>query len=136
MSLESILNHILEQAKNEKEKILQAAKQKQNIIIKEARHEAERIYQEGIEKEKKILERQKQGLIVNARLQAKKDLLKTKQELIEGVLIKLKSELKKERPKKQLVSPEKTREVTQDLGFYLNKIRHEHETEIAKILFA
>lgn len=135
MSLESILEHILNEARTQKEDMVQQARQKKELIIKQARQEADMLYQENIEGEKAHLERERQRQIVNARLESKKNLLKAKQELIGAVFEKLKSRLKSDKFKKQQISQEKVREIPEDLDFYLKRIRPDHEAEIAKILF-
>ncbi len=135
MSVESILKHILDEARAEKEKMLQQAIEERTVLMQEAKKETERLYRENIEKEAALLERQKQGLIVHARLESKKHLLQTKQELIAAAFAKLKTTLKKDKFKKQQVSPDKTCEVNEDIDFYLKKIRPDYETEIAGILF-
>jgi len=135
MSLESILNHILSEADTQREKIIQEAKQQRDKIIQEAKLEAEKFYRESLNKEKALLETQKQRLIVNARLDAKKSLLETKQELIDDVFKKLKSALKGDKFKKQQVSLDKVKEVPEEIDFYLSKFRPDYETEIAKVLF-
>jgi len=134
MSLDSIIEHILKEAEAEKEKIIQQAQAERSTLIQETKKQAEQLYQESIQKETGRLERQKQGLIVQARIESKKQLLKTKQELIDMVFAKLKSTLKKDKLKKEQVSHDKIYEVSEDIDFYLNKIRPDYETEIAKIL--
>jgi len=135
MSLDSIIEHILEEARAEKEKIIQQAQAECSTFIQEAKKQAEQLYHKGIETETGRLERQKQGLIVQARLESKKQLLKSKQELITAVFVRLKSTLKKDKFKKEQVSHNQICEVSEDVDFYLNKIRLDYETEIAKILF-
>ncbi len=100
MSLESIINHILDEANAQKAQIVTQAHRESERIIQEVREEAERLYQDIFDKEKNIYESQKQKLIVDARLEAKKALLKNKQELIDYVFENLKPYLKKEKFKK------------------------------------
>lgn len=135
MSLESILSHILDKANTERERIIQEARSEAQRIIKEANLEAEKLYQGILDKERTLYERQKQRLIVNARLESRKDLLAAKQELVDSVFKKLKSTLNKTKLKKQQVAQEKVHEVAEDIDFYLNQIRPDCESEIAKILF-
>jgi len=136
MSLESIIKHILGEADSHRDKIIQEAKQQRDKIIREAKLEAERLYREAINKEKALAEAQKQRLIVNARLEEKKNLLKAKQELIDSVFKELKSTLAKDRFKKQRVLTDRVKEVPEDIDFYLKKVRQDNETEIARILFS
>jgi len=135
MSLESILDHIIEQADAQKDKIIQEAKQQADIIMLSAQQEAEKLYREIINKEKSLYEAGKQKLIVNARLESRKKVLAMKQALISEAFKELKSEIKKDRFKKQQVLPDKVKDVPEDIDFYLQKIRRDNETEIAKILF-
>lgn len=146
MSLESILDHIIEQANAQKDKIIQEANQEADAIVLSTQQEAEKLYREIIDKEKSLCQAEKQKLIVNARLESRKKVLATKQELISEVFEKLKSEIKKDKfsrsggiprwtGKKQQVLPDKVKDVPEDIDFYLQKIRRDNETEIAKILF-
>ena len=135
MSLESILNHILDEADVQKNGIIQEAMQKRDAFIKEANLEGEQIYRETLEKEKILCEKQKRRLVVSANMEAKKNLLNSKQELIDRVFEKAKSSIKKDDLKKLLVSSDKTQEVTEDIDFYIDKARLDFETDIAKILF-
>jgi vacuolar-type H+-ATPase subunit E/Vma4 len=135
MSLESILERINAEGLAQKEKIIQAAQKEAEDLIYKGRLEAERLDREIVKREKAIVEKQKQGRIVNARLKAKNDLLSCKQELIDIVFEKAKEHIGKNRFKKQLISHEKVSEVSEDTPYYLDKIRHDYESEIAKILF-
>lgn len=135
MSLESILEHILNEAEDQKKKILQEALAQADAIIRQAKEEATRLYNSIVAKEKSLHEHHKQKLIVNARLELKKNLLAAKQEMIGEVFSKLKSALKTERFKKEQVSYEKVKETVEDIDFYLAMLRQEQETEIARILF-
>lgn len=136
MSLESILSHILNKADAEREKIIREARIEAESIIKEANLEAEKLYQGILDKETALSDRQKQRLLVNARLESKKNLLKAKQELVDSVFEKLQSAFPEGKFKKQRVSPDKVQEIVENVDFYLNKIRLDYEIEIAEILFA
>lgn len=136
MSLEFILEHILEEANNKKEEIMKEAEEKADKMIQQAEQEAEKLYEELQSKERAILEAQKQRLIVNARLSRKSNVLKAKQELIEEVFKKSKSHLKSDKFKKQQILTDKVKEAPLDIDFYLEKIRQDNETEIAGILFS
>ena len=136
MSLESILNNIINEANSQKEKIIQGARQQVDGIIQVANQEAKKLYQEIIDKEKMLSLAEKQKLIVNGRLESKKKSLSVKQELIKAVFEKLRAEIKKDRLKKKQVLQDKTLDVPEDIDFYLNKIRLDYESEIAKMLFS
>lgn len=135
MSLESIISHILEEAGTKKQEIIQQAQKETERIIQEARLAADNLYQDIIAKAKVDAERQKHQLLVQARLEQKKSLLKTKQELIDSLFQELKSTLREGKIKKQQVSEDKITEVPEDIDFYLEKSRHDYESEIAEILF-
>ena len=136
MSLESILGHILGEARAKEKEIIQQAQERKAAILRQAQDEAEKIYQEEISTAEALLESERQRLIVQARLGAKMNLLKAKQELIDAVFAKLKSELgNKERFKKQQIFPDKAQEAPENLNFYLGRIRLDYESEIAKILW-
>ncbi len=136
MSLQSILEHILGDAHSGAEKIIREVETEAAGIIQAAKKEADKLYREILERERAAYERHKQQLIVNARLEAKKSLLQTKQELIDSAFQRLKSGLKGDRFKKQEVSFDKIKEVGEDIGFHLDNFRHDYEIEIAEILFA
>ncbi len=135
MSLESIINHILEEASAKEQEIIQQAKKEAGRMIQEARLEADNLYQGIIIKAKADAERQKHQLLVQARLEQKKKLLRTKQESIDSLFQELKSTLGEGKIKKQEVYGDKIKEVAEDIDFYLEKIRHDYESEIAGILF-
>lgn len=147
MSLESILSHILNEAASQQDKIIREAHLAADKIIQEAKLKADNFYKEMLEREKSASLAKKQGLIVNSRLEGKKNLLKAKQELIDEVFNKLKTHLKSDifsrhggiplgGVKKQQVLIDKVKEVPQDLDFYLRDLRQDYETEIARILFS
>jgi len=135
MSLDSIIEHILNQARLEAKSLIAEARKVADKDIQEARREAEALYQALLEKEKSLLEANKQKLIVNARLESKKNILLAKQKLIDNAFGQIKVELAKVRPSKQKISREKIEEVSEDLDFYLKQFRPEHEHRIAQVLF-
>lgn len=136
MSLESIVNHILAEVNTQRDKIIQEARQQTDTIIQEARQQADKLYQAIIEHEKSLLESQRKKLIINAKLESKKELLKTKQEAIDAVFERLKTGLVKDKFKKKQIYRDKIEEVAENIDFYLNKMRIDYETEIARILFS
>lgn len=136
MSLESIVEHIVNEARAQAARIVQQAQKEAREIIHQAQAEADTIYQEIVAQKKVIYEQQKQAAIVNARLEQKKNLLRSQQELIDLVFTKVRLSLKKDKFKKQIIFEDRIKEIPEDLEFYLNKIRPDSESEIAKILFA
>lgn len=135
MALESILEHILKEARIQKEKIIKDAKAESAKIIQEAKLQAQKLYEEILSQEKAWCEKKRQKLVVNTRLGSKKRLLLAKQEIIDSVFKELKPHLSKAKLKKQEIGHEKTHEVYEDVNFYLKQIRPEYEAEIAKLLF-
>ena len=135
MPLESILDHILNNAKAQSDKITQQAKAEADKITQQAKKEAGKLYQDILDKEKDICDNQKQRDIVNARLEGRKELLKAKQEIIYSVFKKLKPIIKGDKFKKQQIYGDGTREGAGDADFYLDMIRLDYESEIAGILF-
>ena len=135
MPLDAILNHIIAQGDSRKEKIIQEANQQAQGIIQDAKAEADKLYQEVIDKEKSLYLAEKQKRIVNGRLEAKRNLLRIKQELIDLLFKKLKSQLAKEKFRKKQVLMDKEQDTPEDIDFYLAKIRVDFESEIAKYLF-
>lgn len=135
MSLESILNYILAKADSEKQGIIREAKREADNIIREAKREAQELYQIIINQAKADCERHKQRLIVNARLEARNNLLKIKQELIDALIERLKPGLGKERLKGRRVFLDSEQDISEDANFYLDKIRLDYESEIARQLF-
>lgn len=136
MSLESILEHILNDAALGREKIIQEAGGQAQTILREARQEADILYQDILRKAGSDDASQKQRRIVGARLEYKKRLLEAKQELIDSVFKKAKSTLKSGVFRKQLVFADKVSEAAADIDFYFSKFRQDYETEIAQILFS
>lgn len=135
MALEAILENILDDAKSKARGIIQGAEREAEKIIREGKSEAESLYRSYLDKEKALYEKQRQRLIVSARLEARQDRLLAKQELIGLVFNKLKASLSRMQLKKQQVSQDKTHEAYEDADFYLNKIRQDFEAKIAQILF-
>jgi vacuolar-type H+-ATPase subunit E/Vma4 len=135
MSLESILEHISSDAKSQKEHMIQSAKDEAVHILERARADAQKAYEEIMSRQRSLAESQKQKLIVTARLQAKKDLLGVKQEFIGVAFEKLKSQVVKEQVQKISVFLDREVDAPEDAEFYITKIRSEHESEIARILF-
>lgn len=135
MSLEPILAHILQQAKGQSDQLIQEAHQKREQILQQAKAEAERLEQELLRQETMQMEAERQRLLVEARLEAKSALLQAKQGLITEVFAQLRPFLPQNKFKKQQVEREKITEVAEEPEAYLNRIKLELETDVAKILF-
>jgi len=135
MSLESIIHHILAEAESQAKAIIQKAELEKADILKQASAEAEALYQEGIKTESQRLDSQKQKMLVNARLESKKELLAAKQELMREAFAQLREQIQEGKFKKKQISPDKQHEVGEDADFYLKQLRSDYESQIAKILF-
>ena len=135
MSLESIINHIMAEAQSQAEAIIQKTELEKADILKQASAEAEALYQEGIKKETQRLDSQKQKVLVNARLESKKELLAAKRDLMGEAFAQLKEQIKEGKFKKRQISPDKQNEVSEDADFYLKQLRSDYESQVAKILF-
>ncbi|RLF58646.1 MAG: hypothetical protein DRN25_04975 [Thermoplasmata archaeon] len=78
-----ILEKIREDSEKEVERIIGEAKKKSEEIIKKSEKDGKKRYEELIIQGKKNAELEKQRIIANARLQAKKLILETKESIIE-----------------------------------------------------
>lgn len=136
MSLDTIVDRILIEANSQKEGIVRQARQEADGIIRSAREDAQKIYDELCAQEKIRSDNQRRRAIANARLEAKKEILRAKQELIDAAFGRLKSELSKEKFRKTQVFPDKEVDVSEDIDFYLAKIRLDYEGEIIRNLFS
>jgi len=136
MSIESILQRIANNAETQSQQIIRQARQEAVEIIQQAQKEADKTYEVLLAKERFLYAAQKQRAMVNVRLEHKKDSLAAKQRLINEVLEKVKQRLGKGRLKKEQITQDKSHEVSEDIDFFLEQLRRDHETEIARILFA
>lgn len=136
MSVETILEHITKDTQGQSQKIVQEAQQEAAAITQQAQKKADQLYVDLLAKEKALYAAQKQRVIVNARMEYKKDLLGAKQELISLVLEKVKHQIGKGKLKKEQIAQDKVQEVSEDIDFFLEQLRRDYETEIAETLFA
>ncbi|MCM8780571.1 MAG: hypothetical protein NC908_01415 [Candidatus Omnitrophica bacterium] len=135
MSLESIIQHILKQASFESQQIIQQAKAQAERIIQEAEQKASQLYQQIIEREQRLALAEKDRLIVNARISAKKKILAAKRELMDAAFQRLRPYIQKDKLKKQVILSDRIQESQEDIDFYLRRLRIEYESELAKVLF-
>ncbi|MBM3254724.1 MAG: hypothetical protein FJZ08_00255 [Candidatus Omnitrophica bacterium] len=136
MSLESIIQHILDEAEGKAQEIISAAQEEATRLIHESREEASQLYLKLLEEEGLILRAQKEKLLVAARLESKKNLLTARHELIDAVFARLEPLLKKERFKKEQVGRHKVEAVSEDSRFYQDSMKLQYEGEVARILFS
>lgn len=135
MALESILDHILAQARAEKEKIIAQAKQDYQTMLAQAQEEAENLYQQSLNQEKTRLESERNKMLVRARLEGRKGILQVKQEAIDSCFDKVKTHIATGKLKKQQIFQDRIHESAEDIDFYLNRIRSNYESAVAQILF-
>ncbi len=95
MGVDKIKSKILEDAKAEANKIISKAEEEKAKILEKAKEEAEKRKAEILKKGEKEAEMTKNRIISEAKLEAKKKLLETKEEIIEMAINKLKEELTK-----------------------------------------
>lgn len=135
MSLESIVEHILSNARQEAGKVILQAKQETDKLTAQAGQEAAALYQEMITKEKSAYDHARQGAVVQARLANRSSYLSAKQEIMAALFNRLTEEMCVGDFKKEQVSWDKARPAAENAEFLMSQIRLEHETEIAGILF-
>lgn len=136
MALDSIIDHIQDTSASQAEAIMQQTREQEARLLNNGRIAAEKLYRDLLAIETKRLERQKQQQLVNCRLENRKKILETKEEILDHLFEKVRAHLQKGKLKKQVVSARKQREVPEDIGFYLEKLRRDFETQIAAMLFS
>ncbi len=136
MALDSIIAHIRAQAAGQAEAIMQQAREQEARLLNDGKVAAEKLYRDLLAIETNRLERQKQRQLVNCRLENRKKILATKAEILDQLFEKVRTHLQKGKIKKQVVSAGEQREVPEDIGFYLDKLRRNFETQIATMLFS
>lgn len=92
--IERIKERILEEARNEADKKIKEAEKRANNIIEKARDDAEQNKKMLLEKGKKEAKTRKARLISMAELEMKKEILATKQEMVEEAFEKAMERLK------------------------------------------
>ena len=89
MSLEKIIERIDKEVENNSEHILDEARKKEKEILDLARREAEEKYKQRIKNGEGKAQAVKENILAQARLEQKKELLKTKQEQINKIYQKV-----------------------------------------------
>ena len=135
MAFDDILDHIVNESLDEKYRIIKEARAEAAGILTKGEEEARGTYSSIIETEKVRAEAEKRRLMVGARLESKKKVLKAKQDLVELVFKKTASALTKDILKKEQVTQSGISESPADLNSYIEKIKFDYEIEVAKILF-
>lgn len=135
MSLESIIRHIEREALAKRDAILKEAARERDGILDDARKEARRLYDERMEKEKVSIAGHKQRIIVNARLEGRKNVLAAKQDIMGACFEKAGASLPKNVFVKERITRQGSAEAPEETAFYLAEARSGYETAVAEILF-
>ena len=135
MPLDSMIDYIINASLDEKYNVIKEARTKATELLSDAEEEARKLYEAIIEKERLAAKAEKQRLIVNARLESKKKILKAKQDLIDLVFNKVAASFTEDILKKEQITQSKVQESSLGAASYLEKIRFDYEIEVAKILF-
>ncbi len=98
--VEKIVKKINEDAEAEASKILQDARAQAEEVKKEAEAEADEIYKEIISRYEREAEQEKQRIVANAKLKARKAVLDAREEVIKAAFAEAERKLK-ELPKKE-----------------------------------
>jgi V/A-type H+-transporting ATPase subunit E len=135
MAIDSILNHIVSAAESEAEAIIKKAQADAHSLAEKTQRESDVIYKKIMDKEHAACETHKKALIVDARLEAKKEILKARQEIIDEVFNRLKSQLPSAILKKQQVYADKIKESSLAAEPFIEHLRQRYDADIARILF-
>lgn len=135
MSLESILQHIIEEANNQREIILKEARRQAEIILKEARQQAEQESRDFWQGFNLDIERQNKKIITAANIEKKKSISEAKYSAVDEVFNTLKERLNKNTlPKKNIIWKDKSLEERLSPEEFIQRIRSSYEFEIVKML--
>jgi vacuolar-type H+-ATPase subunit E/Vma4 len=136
MALDAILTRIQDETDTQVRAIIQEARLQAVKSLEAGRQEADKSYHATMLAAKNLAAQKKKRALVICRLENRKKILKTKEEILDHLFEKVQSHLKKGKLKKQVVSVRKRQEVPEDIGFYLEKLRRDIETELAQLLFS
>jgi len=136
MALDSILTRIQDETAAQARAIVQEARQQADKLVEAGRQEAEKLYRETMLAAKNLAAQKKQRALVICRLENRKRVLQTKQEILDTLFAKSKSGLKKNQIKKQVVAAQGHTEESENIDFFLNDLRRDIETDLAQLLFS
>ena len=136
MAIEPIVEHIIRQAGMQRDKIIAEAAEKGEALSRTADEEAEKLFREEVSKAERAAAAEKDRIIIDSRMEAKKRLLEAKRALLSSVFAGLKPLLEEKKLMKEQVSPEGTKSVPEEIGFYLEELRQDFESEVAAVLFS
>jgi V/A-type H+-transporting ATPase subunit E len=136
MSLEKILQRIVDDAQAEAERIIQENKMKGEEIKEKSRQEASELADSLLEKSERKANLEASRLITQARLEGRLNLLSSKKKLIEEVLERAFQieGLQEKRMKKEIVLKDGKREESFDEEKLKDELRPLLEGYIAKVL--
>ncbi len=135
MSLEKIIASIIAEAEREGDTLIRDATARADALIQDAHQEAGRLYGLLCRQEKQRLDRERQTVLVKARLDARKQVLRAKQELISELFDALKPQLALHKPKKKEIFPDRELEAAADMQVYVATVRADLESQVAERLF-
>lgn len=136
MAIESIVDHIIKEAGLQRERILAEAAEKKAVLSGEAEEEAQKLFREEVSRAERAAAAEKNRILINSRLEAKKRLLEEKRRLLSSVFAEINPVLAEKGLMKEQVLHEGTRNVPEESGFYLEKLRQDFESDIAEVLFS
>ncbi len=136
MSLEKIVEKILEDAQTEADTIIQESLRRAEEIKKNARKLGEERARALLEEVERQAQLDASRIITQARLEKKIKILSCKKDLIDEILDKVfqKLDLKGERLKRKIIMKDGEKEESFDLEELKQQLRPELEKEIAKVL--
>lgn len=136
MSIASILTRIQAEADSQVKTVLCRAQEQAEELLVSAKREAEQLYIQNVDRENKLLAQENQRLLVGRRLENRKRILGSKQEILDGLFAELQAGLKKKRIQKLVISPQTSATKPETLDFFIANLRRDSESEIAAILFS
>ena len=136
MSLEKILERIIDDANAEAEKILQENREKADGIKKKAEKEAKESAEVLVKEAERLGQLEASRLITQARLETKINILARKKELVQEVLEKAfqKKLLEKTGLKRNIITKQGEREEPLDEARLKEELRSKLENEILEVL--
>jgi vacuolar-type H+-ATPase subunit E/Vma4 len=136
MALDSILTRIQDDTDAQTRAIVQEARQQSEKLLAAGQQEADKLYRGTLLAVKNLAAQKKQRALVICRLENRKRVLQTKQEIIDALFAKAKSGLKKNQIRKQVVAAQGHTEESESIDFFLNDLRRDIETELVQLLFS
>jgi len=136
MAIESIVEHILKQARLQRERIIAEALEKKADSARRSAEEAAILFSGAIQNAERAAAAEKNRIMITGRLEAKKRLLEAKREVLSSVFAELEPVLREKGLMKEQVLSDGSRSVPEESGFYLEKLRQDCESEIAAVLFS